>query len=248
MSEKMCCVVRDLLPLHMEGMLEEPSRAFIDQHLAECAGCRQARQALIASQREDIKEQEVLIGRLRRANLRRKMMIWLCIAALILAAAVCVLPMRRPVDRQVQAFRWQAGHGEAGSQQVSVTLKGVYLDYLFRTDRYEGDLMIGGVDITQREGAFAGCVLDDAGLLYYANEEALLESVGFIVAMPGMEEFVIGLYEKNDSGVGEWNSRNGMVVTSSADTREQAVNLTRQILRLAQNRLAGVLWEAGIQP
>ena len=248
MSDKMCCVVRDLLPLHMEGMLEEPSRAFIDRHLAECSDCRQARQALLASQSEDVKNQEMLVKKLRRANLRRKVIVWLCAAVFILAAAVCVLPVRRPVDRQVQAIRWQACHEETGSEQATVILKGVYLDYLFLTDRYEGDLMIEGVDITQRAGAFAGCTLDDAGLLYYANEEALLESVGFIAATPGMEEFVIGLYEKDDNGVGTWDSGSGTVLTSSSGTREQAVNLTRQILRITRNRLAGVSWEAGIQP
>lgn len=248
MSDKMCCVVRDLLPLHMEGMLEEPSRAFIDRHLTECSDCRRARQEWISAQSEDRKYQEMLVKKLRRANLRRKVIVWLCAAVFILAAAVCVLPVRRPVDRQVQAIRWQAGHEETGSEQATVTLKGVYLDYLFLTDRYEGDLMIEGVDITQRAGAFAGCTLDDAGLLYYANEEALLESVGFIAATPGMEEFVIGLYEKDDNGVGTWDSGSGTVLTSSSGTREQAVNLTRQILRITRNRLAGVSWEAGVQP
>ena len=145
-------------------------------------------------------------------------------------------------------MRWQAGHPEAGAQPVTVTLQGHYLDYLFRTDRYEGDLKIEGVEITQREGAFAGCMLDQAGLLYYADEEALLEAVGFIAATPGMEEFVIGLYEDRGNGVGTWDSAEGVVLTSSAQNREQAVNMTRQILRILKNRLAGAAWEAGILP
>lgn len=248
MSDKMCCVVRDLLPLYIEGMTEERSTAFIDRHLAECAACREAHKALVSGQAEDQKRQELLVAGLRRARLRRRIMGWLLAACILIIIAVCVLPVRKTVDREVACLLWRAGDPEKGGQQVTVTLHGHYLDYLFRTDRYEGDLMIEGLEITQRAGAFSGCVLDDSGLLYYADEEALLQSVGFIAATPGMEEFMIGLYEKQENGIGTWNSENGAVLTSSAENREQAVTLTRQILRKTQNRLAGLSWEAGVQP
>ncbi len=34
-----CSVVRDLLPLYAEEMIEEETRALVDEHLEECSEC-----------------------------------------------------------------------------------------------------------------------------------------------------------------------------------------------------------------
>lgn len=36
-----CSLIKDILPLYVEGMVSERSRELIDGHLAECGGCRQ---------------------------------------------------------------------------------------------------------------------------------------------------------------------------------------------------------------
>ena len=36
-----CSVVRDLLPLYAEEMIEEETRALVDEHLEDCSDCSQ---------------------------------------------------------------------------------------------------------------------------------------------------------------------------------------------------------------
>lgn len=41
-----CAIVRDLLPSYVEGLCSEESRRFVDAHLADCAGCSGAFEAM----------------------------------------------------------------------------------------------------------------------------------------------------------------------------------------------------------
>lgn len=245
-KERICAIVRDLLPSYLERLTEPESSVFISRHLTECEACRSVRRHLLHASSAREQEQAALVSCLRRAHRRRQLLFLLAALLLILLTGLCFLPLPRRVDMQVQAFCWRAGRAEEDGRPVEIILQGTYLDYLFRTDRYEGDLMIEGVAITQQPGAFAGCTLDDSGLMYYANEERLLEATGFLIASPGMNEFVIGLYERNADGVGSWSAGDGIVLTYPANHREEAVENTRSLLRLLRNRLANSTWEAGL--
>ena len=37
----MCCIIRDMLPLYLDGMLSEDSVAFVEEHLQGCEPCRE---------------------------------------------------------------------------------------------------------------------------------------------------------------------------------------------------------------
>ncbi len=50
MSEMSCQVIRDLLPLYVDGALSDESRALVEAHLAECEDCKRE----LARMREEI--------------------------------------------------------------------------------------------------------------------------------------------------------------------------------------------------
>ena len=120
------------------------------------------------------------------------------------------------------------------------------MDYLFFDDYYDGDIMIEGVEITQREDALPRVTMRGEGYLVYADENGMLNSTGFIVGKPGFSEFVIGLYDK-DGNTGSWSGDNGLVLTYPARNREEAVAATRRICQEEGiDWLNKSVWEAGI--
>ena len=44
----MCCIIRDMLPLYLDGMLSEDSVAFVEEHLQGCEPCREELEKLKA--------------------------------------------------------------------------------------------------------------------------------------------------------------------------------------------------------
>jgi hypothetical protein len=83
--------------------------------------------------------QAEFLDRLRHARERGRRRAWIIGLSLLLILAVCFLPLPRSVNQTVQAVKWRAGNPEAGSEQIEVKMKGIYMDFLFRDDYFDGD-------------------------------------------------------------------------------------------------------------
>ncbi len=245
--ETICAVVRDLLPSYLDGLTEEATNAFIEQHLAECEQCRAVRRSMMEIVTPEEQAQAEFLDRLRRARIRRVRRRWCIFIAVIALLAVCLLPLPRSINREGTALRWRAGHPDEECAQVGVSIRGIYMDYLLFNDYFDGDVMIEGVEITQREGALTRVRMDQEGYLAYTDAAGMLRSTGFIVAPAGFEEFAICLYDYDEGEKhGSWSGDNGIVLTWQAADREAAVQKTRRIVGKHCGWLAGSVWEAGI--
>ena len=40
MNKIPCAIIKDLLPLYIDGLTSEETNALVEEHLAECDGCR----------------------------------------------------------------------------------------------------------------------------------------------------------------------------------------------------------------
>lgn len=249
-KETICAVVRDLMPSYLDRMTESATDAFIEQHLAECEACRAVRRHMMSIPAPGEQAQAEFLDRLHRARVRRIRRAWAVTIGAVIMLAVCLLPLPRTVDMQAQAMRWRSGHAEQGAYPVQVTLRGTYMDYLFRKDTFSGDILIEGVEVSQRPGALLGFSMDPTGYLIYSDEQGMLHSTGFMVGSPGFDEFVICLYDKEYSdgtGHGSWTGSDGTVLTWPAQTREEAVGTAARILRERKcTWLTMSVWEAGL--
>lgn len=244
--ETVCAVVRDLLPSYLDGITEGATKEFIEQHLTECEACRAVKRSMQQITSPAEQAQAEFIERLRRARVRRKRWTWSIAGTILLILAVCLLPLPRSVDRTVQAVKWRAGHPEQGSKPVEVRMKGIYFDFLFLDDYYDGDIMIEGLDISQREGALSRVRISDTGFLFYADEEYLLQGRGFIVGSGGFDEFVIALYDYDEEARhGSWSGDDGIMITWPAVSRVDAVETTRRLAQEYCPWLANGRWEGG---
>lgn len=253
-KETVCAIVRDLMPSHIEAMTEPETAAFVEQHLAECESCRKVKRNMLSVTLPEERAQAEYLEALRRARIRRRRRILFCIAVCFLIAAICLLPLPRRVDISVQAVRWRAGNEEGGSDAAPITMRGVYLDYLLRTDLFSGDIEIEGIEVTHKPASLLSVRMDEPGALCYKDADGKLQIVGFIAASPGMQEFMIGLHEQFVTGENDksedrngWSGDGGTVLTWPALNREDAVETTRRIL-IEQNYtwLSEGKWEAGI--
>ena len=245
--ETVCAVIRDLLPSYLDGLTEEATNAFVEQHLAECAECRKAKRDMLEIVSPAEQAQAEFLDKLRNERERGKKRARIIALSVLLILSVCFLPLPRSVSMDGMALKWRSGHPEEESELVRVKMTGTYMDFLFLTDYFDGDIMIEGVDITQREGALSRVRMDQEGYLFYMNEEGLMRSTGFIIAPPGFGDFVIGLYDYDEGeSHGSWSGDNGVVLTWGASNREEAVEKTRQISAQIDSWLSGTVWEGGL--
>ena len=72
MGELKCHIVRDLLPLYQDGLLSEESRLDIEEHLKECADCRELYEKIhsdLAEETENTAVQDIdYLKKVKRKN------------------------------------------------------------------------------------------------------------------------------------------------------------------------------------
>lgn len=91
-NELSCEIVRDLLPLYIDGVVSETTREAVDQHLQSCASCRKEAEKMKPTMPLPINEnvqrsQATILKRIRQRFFRKKVIVSL----LSILAAVAVL-------------------------------------------------------------------------------------------------------------------------------------------------------------
>ena len=224
-SFELCPIIRDLLPMHIDGLTEPETSAFVERYLAGCAACRAVRRNLLHAPLPEERAKTEFLSALRRDRRRRRRRNLRILAALLLIAAICLLPLPRRVDISDRGILWRAGRPDEEVQSVHTAARGVYLDFLFFPDRYFGDLYIEGVGVTQTPGALLSLRLESLCPLIYRDSDGQLTTVGFIESTSGMRSFVIGLHED-----GRWSGDGGLMLTFPAIDRPSAVGTASSIL------------------
>lgn len=238
-KEQKCAVVCDLLPIYLEKLTCQATTEFVNQHLCECEACRRVKRAMenpITPAEQARDELAEGIRHAHRRSKRRVRMITLCVVLVLCAG---FLPLPRAMNRTVSAVRWQPCTEEY--EQITVDIRGTYFDFLFRTDYFSGDIAIEGIPQSQKPGRLSRVYINiDSYPLYWEDDDALLHTGGFIISMPGMRRFMIGL--NNDDG--SWDSNSGVNITVPATTREEAVSIANDVCHYNGGRwLSEINWE-----
>ena len=82
-----CSVVRDLLPVYAEKMVEEETRELVEEHLAECAECRKGLEALREAPVEPVETAEPLKKLKKQIRKQR----WKAVLAAVLGVTAILL-------------------------------------------------------------------------------------------------------------------------------------------------------------
>lgn len=222
-NEMKCSLTHDLLPAYIEGLTGEGSNAFIAAHLVECEKCRAAYRVM-AEQRKGAKnDYGAMLYRLIRRRRRRRIVAAAIIGLIVLALlAVCLAPWPTRVCGSFEALEWRLGDPDVQTRRT-VTIDGVYLNYLFKADGFAGTFKIEGHPETALEKTYWDA--DDEALFqmtYFDPQDGLLRTFGILMIDPRGPEFSVLIMEDDGEGRG-WDSGDGLVVSWPAEDRAQAL-------------------------
>ena len=150
---------------------------------------------------------------------------WLTGLLLLLLAAVCLLPLPRKMNVTQQGVLWACAMPDM-EQHTTVTISGTYWDYLLLEDRFDGSIQVDAYPETQRQLSIVPMGEGQFGI-WYADDEMLMKSFGGMFLMADGSVMLL-IHED-----GHWDADTGLMLTTPASTREEAVALA--------NKLAGEL-------
>lgn len=222
-NEMKCSLTHDLLPAYIEGLTGEGSNTFIAAHLVECEKCRAAYRVM-AEQRKGAKnDYGAMLYRLIRRRRRRRIVAAAIIGLIVLALlAACLAPWPTRVCGSFEALEWRLGDPDVQTRRT-VTIDGVYLNYLFKADSFAGTFEIEGYPETRLEKT---CwYADDETkfqMAYFDPQDGMLRIFGTLLLNPYGPKFSVLIMEDDGEWRG-WTGSDGLVVSWPAEDRAQAL-------------------------
>lgn len=220
-SKRSCAIVQDLLPVYVDGMAKPETTAFVDAHLTECESCRRACRAMSGTLPKEAVEAEDVVRRLKKARQRRILTLWGIAAAVLLIAAILLLPMPRRFRTTHEGLLWRCSAPDE-AQTTTVTLTGTYWDFLLRQDSFAGSILVDALPQTQGDLSILNMGNGQYGV-WYENEEARMKSLGTLYVRKDGSVMLL-LHEE-----GHWDAENGLMLSAPAANREEAVALANEL-------------------
>ncbi|MBQ2920045.1 MAG: zf-HC2 domain-containing protein [Oscillospiraceae bacterium] len=151
---KLCCnVTRDLLPLYLDGVCSDESRALVEAHLDECAGCG----AILKELRGEIEvphespDDQAVLKKLGK-NVKRA---WLRGAAAVLAVVLVVWigtlwHNNRASERsRAMYLRFTEGQEPFGDDRYPYDYEWIHGNYMFRVTLPEEGSSYGAIEVRE---------------------------------------------------------------------------------------------------
>ena len=144
MSDR-CHIIRDMLPLYLDGMLSEDSVGFVEEHLQGCGACREELEKLKAPDdfpRETPERDAAALKAMKRKWNRRVVLLGILLACALLAAVVGALFVGVGAGLSVRAGGASGGDDALAMCIAHVTGMGIQWAYL------STDLVVLGLSLT----------------------------------------------------------------------------------------------------
>jgi hypothetical protein len=143
----------------------------------------------------------------------------------------------KTLSHTLQGFAYQLGNEEV-VEKVTIKIDGKFKRSLTGERTFKGTIDIEGEDIpVPLEERTLELVFNDNNMgsivySYVENAVPRLYSYGFIFINEDFTQFTIAKYEKDvgeDFG-GTWTSSDGLMITAAANTREQALSISKKLM------------------
>jgi len=223
-NDTRCSMVQDLLPGYIDGVISEKSSEFVKKHLLECEDCRSVYDAMnIKSTPAELHAQE-LVREMIEGKKRTRYFALLALFGALLIAAVCLLPLPRRIEITHKALEWR-GNDKEYAVERTVKISGVYSDYLFRTDHFDGTFAVEGYPQTSNSMLRCTFITNGFGSLWYCDKYGKPDKVwGSMMMAPNGKEFLVLITEPDG-----WSGSDGLTLAGPAETREEAVAIANKL-------------------
>ena len=157
---------------------------------------------------------------------KKKNLIWMVSIVIVICAAVMILPWKTNVKREIEAVQWKIGDSDY-TENVLVTVKGTYNNYLLRADTFKGSISVECYDFTYNNEMAELKFSDGIGNILYFNfidGKPEIYSLGFLICTSDFSEFLIGV--NYPAG---WDSGDGINICGYAEDRTEAVKIAQKL-------------------
>ncbi len=128
------------------------------------------------------------------------------------------------VDTTLQGMKYRIGDS-AYSDHVTIKVKGIYYDSLFKHDTFEGTISVDKYAYTSEIPLLPLYFVDGHASLHYADTHMRNNTLGFLFCTPDFDKVIIAVDEPLGNGSQGWNGKNGIIITAPAVNRSQANNI-----------------------
>jgi hypothetical protein len=149
------------------------------------------------------------------------------------STALYVIPWAHRIDTTIQGIQCRIGEDKY-IENVTVRIKGIYDQYLFKADNFEGSIEISNYDYTQDwqmdRLRFHG---NSASIMYHKvskNGELKVNYLGEIYCTQDMKKLMICIYEENGEGIG-WDAGSGVFISAPSIDRDQAIETAKTLTK-----------------
>lgn len=223
-NDTTCSLVQDLLPGYIDGVTGEKSSEFVQNHLCQCEDCRRVYNAMNTRiTPAELHAQELVRGMIREKRQMRRLFTLIFVLVLLITA-VCVLPLPRKIEVTHKALEWRGDDKEYAVART-VKISGVYSDYLFRTDHFDGTFVVEGYPQTNNTMMRCTFITDGFGSLWYCDKYGNPDKIlGNMMMIPNGKEFLVLITEPDG-----WSGSDGLTLVGPAETREEAVAIANKL-------------------
>lgn len=148
----------------------------------------------------------------------KRKLVWLLVILLLAGALLYFVPLPCPVDQQLEGIYW----GTSPSEPATVEIKGTYLRYLLKNDRFYGNITYTGLPDQYEDLSSPFELLDYPGingntgqLLYFNNAEHITDHLGEICVLGNFHKVLLSLEDG--------------YISAPASTYDEAVSLAHQV-------------------
>lgn len=117
----------------------------------------------------------------------------------------------------------------AYSENIKISFDGYLSKRLFKGDKFQGVIIIGDKKLTKINMHFDSSNI--AHIYYYDENSSTDEFYGDIVSSNIKDSFTIRVCEVDNNSGSTWSIENGLMVSAPANSRNEALDISKSILR-----------------
>jgi hypothetical protein len=150
---------------------------------------------------------------------------------LIAGLAIYLIPVHHKINTTLKGLQCRIGVADY-SEDVTVTIKGDYYQYILKEDTFYGTIKIDQYDLTANGSEVSLKFVDGLASLIYFRSNAVNSgsgSLGAIACTPDFKQLLILIDEPLKANHKSWSAEDGLFLAAPAATRSDALKTAESL-------------------
>jgi hypothetical protein len=162
---------------------------------------------------------------------RFKKWVWVLAIMLIICIVIFIFPWQHKIDTTIKGVQCRIGNANY-LENVSITIKGTYKQYLLKTNTFEGKILIDKYDFSTTESIIPATFYNGyANLEYYSIKDGIpiIHTLGTLSCSPNLDKLLICISEPVNSNSKSWSGKNGLFICAPSKDRVKALKIAKTL-------------------